>query len=105
MNGFSVTFEIVNEASAENGESADSGFVGENLSLRDAFEAVCLTRTCFCGGISMIEANEYPVRAPRWITVYNGMEYKTGDFENRSLHFPDHITPASRRRVFKLMTA
>ena len=43
MNKFSVTYEIVTEESAEDGDSAESGFVGEGLSLRDALDLAAST--------------------------------------------------------------
>lgn len=103
MTGFNVTYEIVTPESAEDGEAAELGFIAEGVTLREALEFVSETRTSHVGGVHAIEANEYPVRAPRWITVSNGMEFMTGAYESRALHFPDSVTGASRRRVARLM--
>lgn len=124
MPEFTVTYEIVTPESAEYGDVAERGFVAignfaapihpvieakpytveaHSMGLRDALELVRDTRTSRVDGVAGIEANEYPVTCPRWITVYNGMEYETGATESRSIHFPDHITPASRRRIARLM--
>ncbi len=100
---FNVTYEIYTQESAEQGDADERGFVGEGLRLRDAFEQVNQTRTCEVGGVTDIEADEWPVRASRWITIINGMEYRTGAQESRSLHIPDGVTPASRVRIARLM--
>ncbi len=101
--GFNVTFEIVTQESAEHGDAESRGFISENGNLRNAITDLFDTRTSHVDGVTAIEANECPVTDPRWITVNNGMEHLTGDYESRSLHFPDHITPASRCRVAKLI--
>lgn len=100
---FSVTYEIITPESAEYGDADERGYIFESCTLREAVDAVFETRTSHCDGISAIEANEYPVSSPRWITVYNGGEFQTGAHENRSLHFPDAVTPSSRRRIARLI--
>jgi len=100
---FNVTYEIVTEASAEHGEAEERGFIVEGASLRDALQAVCETRTSFVDGVECIEANDSGIDHARWITVYNGMEYETGAHESRSLHMPEHLTAATRRRIYRLL--
>lgn len=102
---FSVTYEIVTPESVEHGEADEIGFIVQETDLRTAIDLVRETRTAHCGGITAIECNEYPVRNPNWITVYNGMEFQTGTHESRSLHFPSSITAASRRRVARYLGA
>jgi len=102
MATFSVTYGIVTEESAEHGEEDESGFIGRDLSLRDAIEAVTGTRTNHVGGVECIEISESG-NGFRWITVQNGMEYETGAQEARSLHIPDHVTDASRARILRLV--
>lgn len=87
---FNVTFEIITEESAEFGDVEESGFIAQGVSLRGAI-------TSFV--IGPIEANEYPVCDPRWLTSY-GQDYPC---ENRSLHFPDNMTAASKIRVCRLL--
>ena len=70
---------------------------------RDAIDALRDIRTSMCGGVESIECDESPVRAPRWVTITNGTEYETGAQESRSLHFPPELTPASRRRIARLV--
>ena len=100
---FNVTFEIMTQESAEYGEAEKQGYIAEGVSLRDALALVFETRTNQVEGVTTIEANEYPVTAPSWITVYNGMEFFTGANESRSIHFPDNMTASSRCRVARLM--
>ena len=99
---FAVTYGIVTPESAEDGDEAESGFIGQALTLRDALQELHATRTSKCGGVECIECDEMPVRAPRWITVTNGAEFATGACESRSLHIPAGVTPASRRRIAQL---
>lgn len=99
---FNVTYEIVTPESAEHGDAEERGFILEGATFREAFCAAHETRTNRVDGIETIEADEWPIRAPRWFTVVNGTEFETGAHESRSLHLPDHVTTASRRRVARL---
>lgn len=100
---FRVTYEIVTQESAEHGEADERGFISEGENLREAIADARGTRTCHCDGVLSVEADEYPMRAPRSVTISNGMEFLTGAYENRSLHIPDGITSASRRRIARLL--
>jgi len=102
---FSVTYEIVTPESAEDGDAAERGFVERHCSLRDAIDAVQSTRTSRVGGVECIECDSWPTVDPRWITVYNGMEYETGAQESRSLHIPASVTASSARRIARLVGA
>ncbi len=94
---FNVTYEIITPESAEIGDADARGYVSEGVSLREALDNLG-------GGAEGIEANEHPVTDPRWITAYRVDEdYETGSIENRSLHFPDNMTPASKIRVCRLL--
>lgn len=105
MASFSVTYEVVTPDSAGEGEAAVSGFIVQDVSLRDAVEAFNETRTSQVDGVECVECDEYPIRSPRWVTVFNGREYETGAQESRSLHFPKHLTAASRVRIARLCGA
>lgn len=100
---FFVTYEIVTAESAEHGDVAERGFVGQELRLRDAIDAVTSTRTSAVSGVESIEASASDISAAGWITVCNGMEFETGSYESRSLHIPDSVTTASRGRILRLM--
>lgn len=99
-NTFSVTYEIVTPQSAEHGEAEATGFELEAGTLREAWDIVRW------GGASAIEANEYPMMAPRWVTYYGAeTSYVDGAEKSYSVHFPANITPASARRVARLLGA
>ena len=99
-----VSHETITPESAEVGSVADSGMEGSYSSLREAIED--------WGGMGCyVESDICPIRIdtpPRWFTAYQTNDgtrnfYETGETENRSLHIPDHITPASRIRLAKLI--
>ena len=93
---FNVTFETITYESAEDGENATSGFIVEDAGLRDAIDALG------CG--DMVEASDSPFTNPRWLTAYKTNEnHATGEYENRSIHFPDRMTASSRLRVARLL--
>ena len=93
---FHVTYQIVTQESAEQGEAAESGFIDKGLDLRVAVDAVFRTRTLFVGGYSTIYDG-------RTFTVDNGMEFLTGAYESRSLHRDRGVTDASWARLCRLL--
>ncbi len=101
MTIFSVTYEIVTQESAEAGDAEERGFIGEGLTLREAIEALCDTRTNAVDGVEAIEWSGSHDR--RWLTVINGMEFTTGAQESRSLHIPDAVSQATRVRIGQLI--
>lgn len=102
---FSVSYEITTYESAENGEAEERGVIDEGLTLRDAIKEVHRTRTNLVGSVEAILPDSWPVDRVRWITVHNSAEYETGARESRTLHLPDTITPASSRRIARLVGA
>ena len=98
---FSVTYNIV----SNEGDFNESGFVAEDVGLRDAIGELFDTRTAHCGGVESIEPSDSDVGSARWFTVNNSMEYLTGECESRSLHLPKSITRASRIRLARLIGA
>ncbi len=98
-NKFSVTYELVNEAEAEAGDTDRHGFVCEDVSLREAIDTI--------GGYAP-EPDSWPVSLdspPRWFTYHGERNYVTGDYESWSLHIPEHVTPSSRLRIARLLGA
>jgi hypothetical protein len=103
MPRFSVTFEryLPHPDDEDVCEADERGFVVEDESFRDALQAA--------GGVhAHYEANEWPIREPRWFTNDNYNEgtreyFEQGINESRSLHVPDNVTPASRRRIARLL--
>lgn len=100
-----VTYSIVTPESAEAGDVAEIGVLGDHESLRDAVDEWRETRTAHCDGVQCIESNEWPVIAPRWFDIVNGPEFLTGAQESRSLRIPEAVTPASRRRLARVLGA
>jgi hypothetical protein len=112
VNKWHVTYEIVTQESAEDGEAESRGYYGWGgwhhdidkimamsederkaemdalaLSLRDALECVGSLEDC-----------------GRWFSESDGRpDYHDGSEERRSLHPPDNITPASYGRVKRLL--
>jgi len=96
---FAITYETVTPESAEDGEAADRGWVVENASLSDCYSDLYNAGAIGC----YVEADCYPVREPRWLTFYKVDEnYATGAETSWSLHLPETLTPASRRRIARL---
>jgi hypothetical protein len=98
--GFFVTYEIVTEESAANGEAESMGFVSpgewhtedrpEPVTLREALRLVYPNEDCgsWFASTSPIEDRAY---------------FELGHHETRSLHPPDGITPSSYRRLKRLL--
>jgi hypothetical protein len=92
MPKFNVTYAIVTPESAEHGDFDETGFVCEDVSLREAWEEVGRSVTDDSG---------------RWFTNseygHGTAEYYTeGREEERCLHPPPTVTPASYRRLRRL---
>ena len=95
---FDITYETVTPESAENGDSADAGFLAENLTFREAMDELRWYR----GG--HVEADSCPVHRPRWFTFIAASEnYATGEVTSYSLHIPEHVTESSRQRIARLL--
>ena len=96
--GFSITYETVTPESAEDGDYAESGFLAEGVTFREVMDELRWYR----GGYA--EADCYPVHNPRRFTFVGADEdYSTGAVTSYSLHLPEHITPASRMRIARLI--
>lgn len=96
MRKFNVTFDIVSDESSEYGETAENGFICENASLSESVSAVIGTRTCQVDG-NCISCDG------RTITVNNGMEFVTGEYETRYLHRPANCTDSSWQRICRIV--
>lgn len=103
MTTFNVTYEIY-PADMKHCEEGESGFVIQNVGLREALDYVNGTKSNCCSQVC-IEASDSRTEDARWITVYNSANWDNGDTETRSLHIPDSVTGASRRRIAKLLGA
>lgn len=103
MYGFMVTWERVNDREAMAGGTARYGIEDRGLSLREACETVrrCApaasnTRGCYAD-------NSDPQRA-RYV-AFEMEDWETGDSLTLAIHFPESVTPSSRARLVRLLTA
>lgn len=90
-----VKFMVTSEIVWGGGDECDPDYsvLAENVGAREAIETVRRTRTNEVGG-------EYDVSSDdQRVTVYNGMEFRTGEFENRTLHRPKGVTNSSWERI------
>lgn len=93
---FDIHYETITPESAEHGDVEAQGTIAEGVTLRDAYQRLRYS-------YSYCEANEYPVKAPTWLTFYDVEEnMATGSRTNWSVHFPPTLTPSTRRRIAKL---
>lgn len=91
---FDITYEIITEESAEDGDSAESGFHMERITLREAWDFLRWEGYC--------EASDSNISAARWLTFYGEQCPATGDHTNYSLHFPVKLSQHSRVRIARL---
>jgi hypothetical protein len=91
---FDITYEVINEESAEDGDSAESGFTMQEVTLRDAWDFLRWEGYC--------EASDSDTSAARWLTFYGEQDHATGDMTNYSLHFPAKLSQYSRIRIARL---
>jgi hypothetical protein len=96
---FDVSSAIVSPESASNGDYESQYYEVESAPLRDCLEILFQTRTSQVDSVRVIEANDSDPESVRWLTVFNGIEFETGAMEQRSLHYPESLTPASRARL------
>lgn len=90
-----VTYEIVTPESSEYGDAEDRGFIDEGCSFRDAVMLISGHAT---------EPSDSHVRYARWFTHHNySNDFITGAEESRSIHIPDSVSAASRKRIAKLL--
>lgn len=96
--GFSVTFDVVTPESAEQGDVADSGFVVDGVSLRDAIAALQGAQVA-----PSCEPFNPNYRYTWFYTMDAEVNYRTGAEETRALHLPTNLTPSTRRRIARLL--
>ena len=99
---FTVTFDIVTDESAKQGDCEAYGIIDDFTRLRDALKALNETRTSMVDSVECIEPDCIPCDWPRSVRVVNSREFKTGACETRYLHIPARITRASARRIARL---
>lgn len=111
-----LTYDIVTEASAVDGEAAYSGFVTKGggmprvrsyipkkpaeFTLRRGLEMLM-------DGCVVIEADSYPwnkEQPPRWLTSYRDSS-EDGESVSVSLHLPRNMSASTRCRIARLVGA
>ena len=121
MVGFRITWECVSDESAEHGDAESRGFLdGYGLPfdyppepgqpaeapgewpLREAL-AVLDSALPSTANLEAVEASDSVQRQARWITWSTGRDYHDGKARSLSLHIPEHVTPASRGRLCRLL--
>ena len=96
MTAFMMTYEVITPSSAAHGDVEDAGILYPSITLREALDEL--------SAAEHVEANEWPVTCPRWVTGYRTHEdHQSGEVGNLSLHFPEHLTPSTRRRIARLL--
>lgn len=102
MKQFSITYETWDDESIEAGETDDKGYACENESLRDAIRE--LMESSPTTDTQSIETNQWPDNGTStWVSVYNGLDWNSGETTNKSLHRSAGITNASWSRIVKLI--
>jgi hypothetical protein len=111
---FFVTYDIVSDESAENGDTESAGFIvpgnwhyelpadmrGANAGAFKAEHAMTLREA-----IRLVGCLE-DTSGGRWYTEADArQDYATGSWETRALHLPDNVTPASARRIARVLKA
>ena len=99
---WSVTYERWTHEDAEIGDTDDKGYLEEKVSFQDAMRAMQQNEP---ENLHSIDADSSPlsqINPPRWITLSGGWDMG-GKATNISLHFPPHITFASRMRVARML--
>ena len=98
---FHITYSITNEESAEQGDFAEYGIIDETESLATALDLLHSTRTNEVDGIRATSGHYSEHGKRLTLAVFNGMEYRTGDEEQRGLHIHG-ISKSSAYRIAKI---
>lgn len=95
-----VSYGVVTEESAENGDFAECGMIGEYARLRDAIES-CKPRTNRCDGGNWASSS-LPISHGNWFSRTFD-EWETGEYYTVSLHPPRNISLYSQKRLARLL--
>lgn len=117
MNGFTVTYEIVTEDSAREGDAAERGFLdskarpvpavigkptpGVHMGFREALTVFNDERDW-----THVESDCYPLSAespPSWFIDYGEIAFASGETRSVSLHLPDGISGYSAMRIARIV--
>lgn len=100
---FSVTYEII---TPESWEAKHTGYIAQNIDLREALELVDGAVDYHCDVGSGVECQRVHEGTHEGYTSdsYDHVLFD-GDVEDRTLHFPKHLTESTRFRIMDLMGA
>jgi hypothetical protein len=102
---YSVTYEIVTERSAREGDADERGFIIEETGdLQEAIRALHSTRTSKVDSGQGAHA-EFDGDRPVAVFVLNGAEFETCAHETRTLHIPREVSTGTARRIAELAGA
>ena len=102
MRQYRITYAITNEESADSGDFAEYGEIDTCDNLRDALKELYGTRTSHVDGVRD-QTGSYAEHGKRLtLAVFNGMEFLTGDEEQRGLHLHG-VSRASAQRIARLV--
>jgi hypothetical protein len=100
---WNITYETVTPESAEHGDAEERGFYLEDISFGEAMAEI---RSLGLLG-AYCEADSCPISIdcpPRWFSFPEAeTDYSRLAVTSYALHIPDHITPASRMRLARLL--
>jgi hypothetical protein len=108
IKGFSVTFEryFPHDEGEDICDADERGFVIEDVTLREAMRlGLEYLRPSWSGPCEASDSY-----GPRWLSFYKWNDctrenIEQGITEDRALHIPDSVTPASRKRICRLFGA
>lgn len=106
---FRVTYDIVTHESAENGDTAENGFIDSHGFQEPIESAMKIDRKEFADLFDMPLREALRLCCPNedcgnwWSETDGNQDYQTGAVETRALHPPKNITGASYARLSRLM--
>jgi hypothetical protein len=111
---FTITYDIITEASAVHGDSAYNGFMtrGGNTPRRRNYIPAKPAKWTLREAVETLrdhgdhfEADSCPATVCRWVTAYpsDSQWRETGESVTLSLHLPRGISNASARRVSRVL--
>jgi len=108
MPKFRVTYQVVTEESAQDGNFAEHGYAlpgGYKFSIKDVSARPNPISDYEMSLREAIGISVFPEDSGNWFSSVDGeMDYRTGDVTTYALHPPRNITKASYARLKRLLT-
>jgi len=98
MYRFALTFEIVTPESAAHNDNTAAGYLARELTFREAVALFDDER-----GGRFVEADMDQLHAPRELRDQGRFDPRTNEQRSIALHIPANVTPASRRRIARVL--